>query len=136
MGISVEPISLVARLGTHPLQHIDYRLAETSEAKETIYRLRYRAYLREGAVAECPHQRVTDQYDDLPNSWTFGVYFFGELCSSVRISALTHEWRESCSAEAFGELLNPRLDRARLLLIRRASSQSPTRPSGFQSCLI
>jgi hypothetical protein len=116
MGISVEPISLVARLGNHPLQHIDYRLAETSEEKEAIYRLRYRAYLREGAVNECPHQRVTDQYDDLPNSWTFGVYFFGELCSSVRISALTHEWRESCSAEAFGELLNPRLDRGEIII--------------------
>ena len=53
------------------------------------------AYLREGAVKESPEQRVTDQYDDLPNSWTFGVYFYGELYSSVRISVLTSEWRGS-----------------------------------------
>src|SRR6266851_7407644 len=85
------------------LDQVDYRLAETPQEKEEIYNLRYRAYLREGAVAESPAQRVTDQYDDLPNSWTFGVHIQGELCSSVRISVLTSKWRESCSAEAFGE---------------------------------
>ena len=68
------------------LDQVDYRLAQTPEEKEEIYNLRYRAYLREGAVKESPAQRVTDQYDDLPNSWTFGVHLFGELYSSVRIS--------------------------------------------------
>src|SRR6266853_3522109 len=92
------------------LDQVDYRLAQTPEEKEEIYNLRYRAYLREGAVKESLDQRVTDQYDDLPNSWTFGVFLHGELHSSVRISVLTSEWRLSCSAEAFGELLYPRLD--------------------------
>ena len=87
------------------LDQVDYRLAQTPEEKEEIYSLRYRAYLREGAVKESPEQRVTDQYDDLPNSWTFGVFFHGELYSSVRISVLTSEWRQSCSNEAFGEIL-------------------------------
>jgi hypothetical protein len=99
-----------------PLAHVDYRLAETPEEKEAIYRLRYRAYLREGAVKESPEQRVVDQYEDLPNAWTFGVYLHGELCSSVRISVLTPEWRESCSAEAFGEILHPRLDRGEVII--------------------
>ena len=98
------------------LDQVDYRLAETPQEKEEIYNLRYRAYLREGAVAESPAQRVTDQYDDLPNSWTFGVYIQGDLCSSVRISVLTPEWRESCSAEAFGEILYPRLDRGEVII--------------------
>src|SRR6478736_4101430 len=98
------------------LDQVDYRLAQTPEEKEEIYNLRYRAYLREGAVKESPEQRVTDQYDDLPNSWTFGVFFHGELYSSVRISVLTPEWRESCSAEAFGEILHPRLDRGEVII--------------------
>ena len=54
--------------------------------------------------AKSAEQRVTDQYDDLSNSWTFGVYLGDELHSSVRISVLTSEWRQSCSAEAFGEV--------------------------------
>ena len=32
------------------LEQVDYRLAQTPEEKEEIYNLRYRAYLREGAV--------------------------------------------------------------------------------------
>ena len=98
------------------LDQVDYRLAQAPEEKEEIYNLRYRAYLREGAVKESPEQRVTDQYDDLPNSWTFGVFFHGELYSSVRISVLTPEWRQSCSNEAFGEILNPRLDRGEVII--------------------
>src|ERR1700694_1086749 len=98
------------------LEQVDYRLAQTPEEKEEIYNLRYRAYLREGAVKQSAEQRVTDRYDDLPNSWTFGVFLHGELHSSVRISVLTSEWRLSCSAEAFGELLYPRLDRGEIIV--------------------
>jgi N-acyl-L-homoserine lactone synthetase len=98
------------------LDHVDYRLAQTPAEKEEIYNLRYRAYLREGAVKESSEQRVTDQYDDLQNSWTFGVFIDDQLCSSVRISVLTPEWRESCSAEAFGEILYPKLDSGEVII--------------------
>ncbi len=86
-------ISAVGR-GAELLTDVDYHLAETDEEKDEIYNLRYRAYLREGAVRESAEARVTDRYDELPNAWTFGVYLHGELCSSVRISVLTSEWRD------------------------------------------
>ena len=108
--------SLAFTRGPEHLEHVNYHLAQSAAEKEQIYNLRYRAYLREGAVAESPAQRVTDQYDDLPNSWTFGVFIDGLLCSSVRISVLTSEWRKSCSAEAFGEILHPRLDRGEVII--------------------
>src|SRR5437667_7590774 len=116
MRSAAETTTAVLKRGVNLLEQVDYRLAQTPDEKEEIYNLRYRAYLREGAVKESPEQRVTDQYDDLPNSWTFGVYLFGELYSSVRISVLTSEWRESCSAEAFGEILHPRLDRGEVII--------------------
>ena len=109
------PSAAIGR-GSDLLGQVDYRLAETSEEKEEIYKLRYRAYLREGAIVESPLERNTDQYDDLPNSWTFGVYFHGELHSSVRISVLTSDWRLSCSTEIFGEILHPRLDRGETII--------------------
>ena len=91
--------TMVARVQNPDLlDQVDYRLAETPQEKEEIYSLRYRAYLREGAIEPSVTQRVTDRYEDLPNAWTFGVYLNGELYSSVRISVLTQEWRESCSA--------------------------------------
>jgi hypothetical protein len=98
------------------LEHVDYRLVQTEAEKEEIYNLRYRAYLREGAVKESAEQRVTDRYDELPNSWTFGVCLFGELLSSVRISLLTSEWRQSTSADVFGEILMPRLNRGEVMV--------------------
>ena len=116
MRSAAEPIITAFGRSSDLLDQVDYRLAQTTEDKEAIYNLRYRAYLREGAVKESVDQRVTDQYDELPNSWTFGIYIRGELFSSVRISVLTREWRQSCSAEAFGEILFPRLDRGEIII--------------------
>ena len=116
MRSAAEPIITAFGRSSDLLDQVDYRLAQTPEEKEGIYNLRYRAYLREGAVKESADQRVTDQYDDLPNSWTFGIYIRDELFSSVRISVLTREWRQSCSAEAFGEILFPRLDRGEIII--------------------
>jgi hypothetical protein len=118
MRSAAEPTTTTKALvrNSELLDQVDYRLAETPEEKEAIYNLRYRAYLREGAIAPSADQRVTDQYDDAPNAWTFGIYLHGELYSSVRISVLTSEWRRSCSAEAFGDILHPRLDRGETII--------------------
>ncbi|GLR87560.1 N-acyl amino acid synthase FeeM domain-containing protein [Bradyrhizobium iriomotense] len=116
MQSSARSVISAAGPGADLLTDVDYRLAETHEEKEEIYNLRYRAYLREGAVKESADGRVTDRYDDLPNSWTFGVYLQGELCSSVRISLLTAEWRESTSTDVFPDVLLPRLDRGEVMI--------------------
>ena len=123
MRSAAEPSSAALGRSSDLLDQVDYRLAQTPEEKEKIYNLRYRAYLREGAVQPSADQRVTDQYDDLSNSWTFGVHLFGELFSSIRISVLTSEWRQSCSNEAFGEILNPRLDRGEVIIDTECETQ-------------
>src|SRR5262245_27608423 len=115
MRSPVEVPSALGR-GSDLLGQVDYRLAETAEEQEEIYRLRYRAYLREGAIHPSPLERNTDQYDGLPNQWTFGVYFNGVLYSSLRISVLNSVWRKSCSTEIFGEILHPRLDRGEIII--------------------
>jgi hypothetical protein len=116
MSSAAEAIRMVPEPNSDPLEHVDYRLAQTPAEKEEIYNLRYRAYLREGVVEPSVDARVTDQYDDAPNAWTFGVYLHGELYSSVRISVVTSEWRMSCSVEAFGDVLHPRLDRGEVII--------------------
>jgi len=116
MRSAAETTALVPDRKSDPLGFVDYRLAETPEEKDTIYRLRYRAYLREGAVLPSASERVTDRYDDLPNTWIFGIYVRGELYSSIRISVLTREWRRSLSAEMFPHLLNPELDQGKVII--------------------
>ncbi|BAT58974.1 hypothetical protein GJW-30_1_01502 [Variibacter gotjawalensis] len=68
------------------LENVDYRLMSSPEDRETIYRLRYDAYLREGTIEPSPSRRITDKYDDLENSWIFGIYYEEELLSSIRLS--------------------------------------------------
>ena len=75
MRAAAKVTALFAERTSDPLEHVDYRLAETPEEKDEIYRLRYRAYLREGAILASESQRVTDRYDDEPNFFTFGVYY-------------------------------------------------------------
>jgi hypothetical protein len=91
------------------LDRIDYRLAETEADKETIYRLRYRAYLHEGAIEPRSDCRLRDRFDDLPNSWIFGIYMDGELASSLRISVATPDNPDTPAVDAFGDLLGPEL---------------------------
>ncbi|MGJ4892772.1 N-acyl amino acid synthase FeeM domain-containing protein [Bradyrhizobium sp. HKCCYLR20261] len=113
---SAARVTAVADQKSDALENVDYRLALTAEDKDEIYRLRYRAYLREGAILPSASERVTDEYDDLPNSFIFGVYVHGELYSSIRISVLNSQWRRSLSADMFSDLLHPELDRGQVIV--------------------
>src|SRR3954453_23342812 len=116
MRSAVKSIALTPERSTDPLEHVDYRLATTPEEKDNIYRLRYRAYLREGAILPSASERVTDRYDDAPNVWIFGIYRHGELYSSIRVSVLNSEWRASPSSDMFADILHPELDRGKTII--------------------
>lgn len=98
------------------LDQVDYRLAETEEEKDEIYRLRYRAYLNEGAIEPNLDRKVTDRFDNLPNSWIFGVYFDGMLASSLRITVASPEWPDSPSMSVFPEILGPELQKGKVMI--------------------
>lgn len=110
MKSAAEPRTPLPR-GAALFDRIDYRLIESPEEKDDLYLMRYRAYLHAGLIAPLESRRVTDRFDEAPNTWNFGVYVDGELCSSVRIHVLTSEWRMSRTIEVFGDILHPRLDR-------------------------
>jgi hypothetical protein len=102
--------------GLELLDQVDYRLAETAAEKEAIYRLRYRAYLNEGAIEPNREQMVTDRFDEMPNSWVFGIYLQGVLASSIRISVATPGHRTSPSVDVFSDLLQPELERGKVIV--------------------
>src|SRR3954463_14257124 len=68
------------------LERVDYRRAETTEERAAIFRLRYQAYLREGAISPNSSGQFSDPVDDRENCWIFGVYIDGKLASSIRLS--------------------------------------------------
>jgi hypothetical protein len=131
MRSAAESTSAAFGRSVDPLDQVDYRLAQTPEEKEAIYNLRYRAYLREGAIRPSADQRVVDQFEDAPNAWTFGVYFQGELYSSIRVSVLTSEWRMSPSMELFGEVLHPRLDQRQIIIDSTRFVADPDKARSF-----
>jgi len=116
MKSGAEPrTSLIVR-GAGLFDRVDYRLIETPEEKDSIYLMRYRAYLHGGLILSSDSQRVSDSYDEAPNAWTFGIYVDGELCSSLRLHVLTSEWRMSYATELFGDVLHPRLDQGEVFV--------------------
>jgi hypothetical protein len=102
--------------GAGLFDRVDYRLIETPEERDSVYLLRYRAYLHGGLILPSESRRVRDCYDDAPNVWIFGIFVDGELCSSLRIHVLTSEWRASYSTEVYGDVLHPRLDRGEVFV--------------------
>jgi hypothetical protein len=98
------------------LDRVEYRLAESEEEKDKIYRLRYRAYLNEGAIEPRADQRLTDRFDDLPNSWLFGVYLDGKLTSSLRVSVATRDNENTPAVDAFRDLLEPELAKGKVVV--------------------
>ncbi len=102
--------------GIDLLNHVDYRLVESSADKEEIARLRYRAYLSDGVIEPRTDRRLTDRFDDAPNSWTFGVYFDGVLASSLRISVATPDMPRTPSVDVFPDVLEPLLAQGKVIV--------------------
>lgn len=87
------------------LGRVHYRRMETDAEMDSILRLRYDAYLREGAVSERPDRRLPDQYGDLDNAVNIGVFVEGSLVSAFRTHALTKPDDHSPSMDVFSDLL-------------------------------
>jgi N-acyl-L-homoserine lactone synthetase len=113
------------------LDQVEYRLIESEVEKEEIYNLRYRAYLNEGAIAPRADQRLTDRFDNLPNSWIFGIFLDGELTSSVRICVAKPDNRETPAVEAFPDLLEPELAKGKTIVDPNRFVADPVRRTKY-----
>ncbi len=124
------------RIGPHQsqvdlLDQVEYRLAETEVEKEEIYNLRYRAYLNEGAIEPRADQRLADRFDELPNSWTFGIFLGGELTSSVRISVAAPSHSDTPAVDAFPDLLEPELAKGKVIVDPNRFVADPVRRTKY-----
>ena len=111
------------------LERVDYRLANSAEDRDAIYRLRYDAYLRKGAIHPNLNRRFIDAYDSLPNAWTFGVYVDGLLASSFRMHVSSKELPHLPALQVFTDVLAPELVAGKTLIDH---TRFVTNPSGSQ----
>jgi N-acyl-L-homoserine lactone synthetase len=112
----------VARL----LARIDCRRADSAEEREAIFRLRYEAYLREGAIAADPSGRFSDVYDEAANAYAFGLYIDGQLASSIRIHVASKQNPTSLTLQAFPDILQPELDAGKVIIDPNRFVADPT----------
>jgi hypothetical protein len=98
------------------LERVEYRRAESPEDKDAIYRLRYDAYMREGAIEPDPSGRFTDPFDDVSNVWIVGMFIDGELASSIRFHVAAAEDAPLPAQTVFPDILGPRLRRGQIIV--------------------
>src|ERR1700744_5381926 len=106
---------LVERLTTL-VSRVECRRADSPEEREAIFRLRYQAYLREGAIAPSASERFVDDDDYADNAYIFGLYVDGELASSLRLHIASKDHPDFPSLHVFPDILQPRLDAGRVIL--------------------
>jgi N-acyl-L-homoserine lactone synthetase len=93
------------------VRSVEYRCIDDDEDREAVFRLRYDAYVREGAIPISFSKRFTDAYDDGPNVWILGTYVDGELASSMRIHVATPENSDVPGMGVFADLLAPEIEK-------------------------
>lgn len=102
------PTSFVDRV-SQLLDIIDIRLMQSADEKEAVARLRYNAYLREGAIPPNPAKMFADPFDEKGDVWNFGLYIGDNLASSIRIHIGSEDSPEFPSLSVFRDILEPEL---------------------------
>ena len=98
------------------LERVEYRRAESPEDKEAIYRLRYDAYMREGAIEPDASGAFSDAFDEVSNVWIIGMFIDGELASSIRFHVAASEDAPLPANTVFPDVLGPRLRQGQIIV--------------------
>jgi hypothetical protein len=109
-GAADDPgVTVFARHVLEVMERIEYRLCENGEDLEDIFRLRYNSYLITGLLEANTSRKIADAYDDLPNAYNYGVFYDGNLVSTIRLQHLTPQFPRSPSLTIFPDVLESRL---------------------------
>jgi len=97
------------------LDHIEYRRIESSEDMEDVARLRYKAY-KAHAVLPVAAKTMIDDIDFDDQAYIFGVYYYEELVSTVRVHHVTPDHRVCQSTGIFPDEIHAFLDAGMTLI--------------------
>jgi hypothetical protein len=89
------------------MRKVEYRQVLGSTEREDVYRLRYEAYLREGAIVPNVARRLYDSFDESENGTIFGIHIGGHLAGSIRIHVISRRFPTSPAMQVFGDYLMP-----------------------------
>lgn len=106
--------------GARLLSRIEYSLVQSESDWSAVHRLRYEAYLREGAIAPSPSGVLTDEFDGREDVWTAALRLDKCIVSTIRIHVLRQGSEDSPTFRAFSDLLQPCSLPVKFSSIRRA----------------
>jgi len=115
LAVAQSPSSFAERV-EQLLDHVQYRRAETEADLDSILRLRYNAYLKEGGICPNSSGRLDDGFDEGDNVCNFSVFIDGELASALRLHTLLQPGQTSPVLSVFGDVLLPKLNAGKLML--------------------
>lgn len=116
VGTAVRAAPTFAERLSQLVDRVTYKRAETDEERAAIFRLRYDAYLREGAIAESFGRSYSDRYDDLENAWIVGTYLDGRLASSFRLHVASADFPEMPANQVFKDFLETYIDAGKTIV--------------------
>lgn len=114
-----EPVVAASSFAENVQQLIDkveYRPIQTDADLDAVLKLRYAAYLREGALT--PHQsgRLPDCFDRLDNVVNVGIFYEDRLVAAKRFHFLSRPEDDSPTMEVFSDVLQPLLEAGKRLV--------------------
>lgn len=98
------------------LDDVSYARVDAGVIDDPIYKLRYRAYRREGFMDHNAEEICIDDLDETANAMSFGIYIKGELVSSIRLHHLTARHRRSPSMKVCPDILTPLIDKGQTFI--------------------
>jgi hypothetical protein len=99
------------------LQRVEFRVAQTADQKEAVYRLRYDAYVRNGLIEPHDDQRLYDpHYDEAPDTFITTTFIDGELASTTRVSVARDLSAVFPAYTVYPDLIAPLLKEGRVVV--------------------
>lgn len=88
------------------LQHCRYRVLTEPHDLQEVYRLRYKCYLAEGAIAENDRATLTDALDEEPNCVHVAIEVDGKILAAMRLHLVSRLALTSPTLDVFPEILD------------------------------
>ncbi len=100
----------------HLLQKLECRPIESDDDLDRVMRLRYAAYLKEGAIGPNETGRLEDRFDAIENAINIGVFHDERLVAAKRFHFLSKPDDVSPTYFAFPDILRPHLEAGKRII--------------------
>ena len=99
------------------LERIEYRIAQSSEEREAVFRLRYDAYRRNELLEpRADGQLYDERYDNAPSALITMTFLDGELAGTTRVNLGAGENAVLPSLRVYRDVIEPQLRAGRMLI--------------------